>query len=77
MEPGHEDREYSMLLAARSGLPTASMEPGHEDREYFLGRLPHYGGLLASMEPGHEDREYLIRGGGPAGTRVGLNGARS
>ena len=58
MEPGHEDREYTLITFRRSSLIMASMEPGHEDREY--GKVD-YGGYQqdqASMEPGHEDREY-------------------
>ena len=34
MEPGHEDREYSVAIIAASTGSAASMEPGHEDREY-------------------------------------------
>ena len=35
MEPGHEDREYTLAWAGQHARgPAASMEPGHEDREY-------------------------------------------
>ena len=40
MEPGHEDREYSQLVALASRLNDASMEPGHEDREYSPAGRP-------------------------------------
>ena len=34
MEPGHEDREYSIYPVRKESTDEASMEPGHEDREY-------------------------------------------
>ena len=34
MEPGHEDREYSVGGSPVTFAQAASMEPGHEDREY-------------------------------------------
>ena len=37
MEPGHEDREYTLTLSQTGRLNLASMEPGHEDREYIRG----------------------------------------
>ena len=32
MEPGHEDREYSIYPVRKESTDEASMEPGHEDR---------------------------------------------
>ena len=34
MEPGHEDREYTVYRWGPPPDAGASMEPGHEDREY-------------------------------------------
>ena len=34
MEPGHEDREYTIERDRLLVQALASMEPGHEDREY-------------------------------------------
>lgn len=35
MEPGHEEREYQLVVPTTTRADyAASMEPGHEDREY-------------------------------------------
>ena len=77
MEPGHEDREYVVLVGRRPGQREASMEPGHEDREYLLWARLHPADMAASMEPGHEDREYDQAGAFPTPDIACLNGARS
>ena len=77
MEPGHEDREYLLLIEFSPGSSNASMEPGHEDREYVDRGEKVSGAVGASMEPGHEDREYRWRRASRCGCRRRLNGARS
>ena len=77
MEPGHEDREYTLAVVRLDANALASMEPGHEDREY-MARPKGYPFLGdASMEPGHEDREYRQVHFSPDPCIPGLNGARS
>ena len=78
MEPGHEDREYALMIDFYQRYYSASMEPGHEDREYGYGlkKLSNKIGD-ASMEPGHEDREYRSGARRTSDVSCCLNGARS
>ena len=77
MEPGHEDREYTVAVSAKGSweLPQWSpvMKTGNTGGDALHGERRE----CASMEPGHEDREYRPHARPVPARLPGLNGARS